>query len=191
MSSALRASLVVIACLGWGESVIAGEELRLSIRDGRVWLTASNVTLTQVLDEWSRVGHTRVVNVDAVPGDRMTLLFEGMPEQRALELILRSASGYLASLRTEPGAGPSMFGQIVVRHRRTATSDSLAASTAISVAAVAAPAEGFEVAPGVTRLLTSDGRPVEDDQAESPPAGNEPPRQIPAGRPPRTPPRLP
>ena len=54
-------------------------ELRLSIQNGRVSLSARDVTLRQILVEWERVGGTRIVNRDRVPGALLTIEFVDVP----------------------------------------------------------------------------------------------------------------
>src|SRR5213594_3293119 len=87
----------------WMAAVVTSAEapgIRLSIHDGRVWLTATNATARQILTEWARVGHTRVVNGDRIPGGPLTLQLDGVVEQQALDVLLRSAGGFIAAPRT-------------------------------------------------------------------------------------------
>jgi hypothetical protein len=61
------------------------------MQSGHVTLIAKNVTIRQILAEWERVGQ-KVVN-----GERLWAALESefadMPEQQALDIILRSVSG--------------------------------------------------------------------------------------------------
>jgi hypothetical protein len=88
-------------------------ELRLSIANGRVTLVAQNVTVRQILDEWGRVGQTKVVGAERLTGPAVSLEMNDVPEGRALETLLRSASGYIAKPRAAaPGA--STYDRILI-----------------------------------------------------------------------------
>ena len=39
-------------------------ELKLTMQDGRVTINADNVSLRQILQEWARVGQTKIVNIE-------------------------------------------------------------------------------------------------------------------------------
>jgi hypothetical protein len=92
----------------------ASADVRLTMRAGRVSLVATNATLRQILAEWARVGQTRIVNGDRVPGGLVTLELTDVPEAEALDILLRSLSGYVAAPRSAASAGPSRFDRIVV-----------------------------------------------------------------------------
>ena len=77
----------------------AAGELRLSIANGRVTIVAQDVTVKQILDEWSRVGQTRIVGAERLPMTLITLELRDVAEGRALESLLRSAGGYIAKPR--------------------------------------------------------------------------------------------
>jgi hypothetical protein len=89
-------------------------EVQLSIRDGRVTLVATNATVRQILTEWARVGQTKIVNVDRIPGGPLTLQFTNLPEQEALDILLRSVTGYMAAPRPVPVATLSHYDRILV-----------------------------------------------------------------------------
>ncbi|MEO8258522.1 MAG: hypothetical protein ABI868_14335 [Acidobacteriota bacterium] len=93
----------------------ASAQVQLTMHDGHVTLSAKNATIQQILSEWERVGETRVVNGDRLPGGLVTLELPNMPEQQALDIILRSVSGVLFAPRREAAAGNvSAFAQIVL-----------------------------------------------------------------------------
>ena len=95
-------SLRVLAFLGLVSAAAvstASADVQLSIDNGRVSLTAKDATVRQILTEWARVGQTRIVNVERIPGGPLTLELKNMPEDQALNLLLRSVSGYLAAPR--------------------------------------------------------------------------------------------
>jgi hypothetical protein len=89
-------------------------EVRLSIKDGRVALVARDATLREILIEWERVGGTRIVNRDRVPGTRLTLELPDVTEEQALTTLLRPIAGYVASRRVGLEGGASGFSRIVL-----------------------------------------------------------------------------
>ena len=84
----------------------ASADVQLSIRGGRVTLVATDATASQILAEWARVGKTNVVNVERIPGGPLTLQLIDVPEPEALDLLLRSVTGYVAAPR--PVAAPDL-----------------------------------------------------------------------------------
>ena len=92
----------------------ASADVRLSIQNGRVSLVAKDATPRQILTEWGRIGSTKVVNVERVPGGPLTLELTNVPEKDALDVVLRAASGYMLSPRTVPAANLSQFDGIIV-----------------------------------------------------------------------------
>src|SRR5258706_3840806 len=103
-----------LASPGWA----AG--LKLTIRDGRVSLDAQDVTIRQILTEWARVGKTRIVNLERVDSGLVTLKFDGVPEDEALDVILRTLPGYMAAPRPLQVADASIYDRIVVIPTTTA-----------------------------------------------------------------------
>ena len=79
-------------------------ELKLTMQNGRVTIIANNVPLRQILQEWARVGQTKIVNADKLSGPTVTLQLIDAPERDALDILLRSASGYIAAPRPAPVA---------------------------------------------------------------------------------------
>lgn len=100
--------VVGLACPSWAGQV------KLEIRDGLVTLDAKDASLREIFAEWSRVGQTRVVNAESVPGVPMTIQFTGVPERQALETLLRSAAGFVAAPRAVMQASVSVFDRIVL-----------------------------------------------------------------------------
>ena len=78
--------------LGWRT-----ESRRLNSRTASVRLNAQNVPVSQILAEWARRGRTTIVNGERVPGPPVTLELQDVPEQQALDIVLRSVSGYLVA----------------------------------------------------------------------------------------------
>lgn len=115
---------LVVALPAWAQ------QLNLDIRDGLVTMSATNVSVRQVLTEWARVGGTRVVGADRIAGAPLTLHLEGVPEAKALDIVLRGAAGYMAAARPVPGAGRSMYDRILVLATSTPPAGGAAASAA-------------------------------------------------------------
>jgi hypothetical protein len=112
MRCKLALSLAVAGLLG--VSSAARADVQLTIHDGQVSLNATNATVRQILEQWARVGQTKIVNVERITGAPVTMQLVNMPEQQALDIILRSVSGYLAAPRAQMAPQVSRFDRIVV-----------------------------------------------------------------------------
>jgi len=160
----------------------AAGEVRLAIKDGRVALVARDATLREILLEWERVGGTRIVNRDRVPGTRFNLDLANVTEEQALTTLLRPIAGYLASRRLGPEGGASAFSRIVLMPGEA----SPATYTASPTAQAAGPSGGGQPIgrPGAQRRVLPDGRVVTvmDDQRMDEPDG--PDEARPGGNPP-------
>lgn len=89
-------------------------ELKLTMQDGRVTIIADNVPLRQILQEWARVGQTKIVNVEKLTAGSVTLQLVNAPERDALDVLLRSANGYIAAPRATPVAGAAAFDRVTI-----------------------------------------------------------------------------
>ena len=127
----------------------ASAEVQLTIHDGRVTLLATDATVRQILSEWARVGQTRIVNVERIPGGPITLQLTDVPEAEALDLLLRSVTGYMAAKRPAGEPNLSRFDRILV----------LPTSAVARVPVTTAPAPVFQ---------QPFQRPVENDDNEGP-----------------------
>ena len=86
--------------------------LSFSLKDGRVTILAYNVTLREILTEWARLGRVSIAGGDALGGGPITVELKDVPEAKALEVLLRSVSGYVALSRSQPVATGSIFQSI-------------------------------------------------------------------------------
>ena len=125
----LRRALQSLA-LGLVASCVAGsagaqENVTIQFSEGRVTVSAQNVSLSRVLEEWARVGDTRILKVTNLAGPPVTVTFTGMPEAQALSVLLEGVAGYILSRRPETLAGTSSFEQILI----VPTSSPIAEST--------------------------------------------------------------
>jgi hypothetical protein len=105
---------IVALHIGFASRVAAQEPLRLTIRDGRVTLQATNESLRAILDAWADVGETRIINADRVPDARVTLQLHEVPEREALDTLLRGVSGYILALRDSSSTGASQYDRVVI-----------------------------------------------------------------------------
>lgn len=160
-------------------------EVRLLIKDGRVTLSARDATLREILIEWERVGGTKIVNRDRVPGTPITIEMADVPEARALATLLRPIAGYMAARRLGPEGGASEFSRVILMPGAAAP---LSAGPAAPAQASAPAGQGGSPAftrPGMQRRVLPDGRVVtvmddpqrqtdpndDADEADAPPAG--------------------
>ena len=104
--------LAAMAC-GFSASAFAGD-LKLTMQNGRVTIIAVDVPLRQILQEWARVGQTRIVNAEKLSGPVMTLQLVDAPERDALDILLRSASGYIAAPRPVQVAGAAIYDRVTI-----------------------------------------------------------------------------
>ena len=116
MSSSLSftRSLVLAACAWFAFAPAARADVQITVRNGRVTLVAKDATLRQILAEWARVGKMKVVNLERVPGGPLTLELRDVPEGEALDILLRSLSGYIAAPRTAVVTDASVYDSISV-----------------------------------------------------------------------------
>jgi hypothetical protein len=106
--------LALVTLFGAGATSAAAQGVALEFHEGRVNLKAQGVLVSQILSEWARRGRTTIVNGERVPGPPVTIELQDVPEQLALDVVLRSASGYLAAERETAVAGASAFDRIYV-----------------------------------------------------------------------------
>src|SRR5712692_136849 len=107
-------ALAFAAFIGLAASSDASAEVHLTIQNGHVSLVAKDATLRQILAEWARVGQTKIVNGDRVPGGPLTLQFNSVPEDSVLATLLRPLSGYIAAPRPSLASNLSRYDRIVV-----------------------------------------------------------------------------
>src|SRR2546428_6060578 len=119
----------LVAALGLTASA-AFAEVKVTMQDGRVSIIAKDATVRQILTEWARVGQTKIVNVERIPGGPMTLELTNVPEQQALDLLLRSVSGYMTAPRPVAVANLSQFDRVVVMPTSVAPRPAMASQPA-------------------------------------------------------------
>jgi hypothetical protein len=91
--------------------------LRLSFNaDGRVNLSALNVTAREILAEWARQCGCYVVNADRLPGGPLLVPidFNGAPQNQVLESLLRQAAGFVLTPRRAGSSSVSNYETIFI-----------------------------------------------------------------------------
>ena len=158
MQKLFRCVMLLVVLPASASITVAGQsKLSLTLNNGRATLIAEDVPLRQILDEWARVGKTTIVNGDKLMGQSITVQLVDRPEGEVLELLLRSASGYIAAPRDAAApAGPSMFARVMI----------LPVSRGPVGAAVTTPPPAFGGRPGpITQPMPM---PVADDDEPTP-----------------------
>lgn len=107
-------SLALAALLSLVTADWARADVQIAIRDGRVTLNATSATVREILAAWAKAGQTKIVNAERVAGAPVDLQLQDVPEEQALEIILRSVSGYLAAPRADTIENASRFDRIFV-----------------------------------------------------------------------------
>ena len=155
---------LVFAGVVAGASTATAGELTMKMADGRVTVIAKDVPVRQILAEWARVGNTRIVNGEKMMGGPITLELVDMPEKEALDILLRSAAGYMTAPRAANTAGASVYDRVII----------LATSRA-PITTVSAPPQPFG-RPAAAQTLPPQPPPDDDDgeprdQGPVPPPG--------------------
>jgi hypothetical protein len=110
MKTLLGASVLLFWC---ASPALAGD-VTVTMKDGRVTVNAENAPVRQILQEWARVGQTKIVGAERLAGAPLTLQLVEVPERQALETLLRAASGYMAAPRAVPVQNASMYDRILI-----------------------------------------------------------------------------
>lgn len=135
--------------------------LKLSFNQGRVSVDATAVPVRTILNEWAKLGGTKVVGAERISGAPLTLKLVDVPEAQALDIILRSVAGYMAAPRGAV-AGASMYDRILV----------MATSSGPAPAAASRPAaNNANPNNGTQRFIPS--RPVRQEQQPTDPNEDE------------------
>ena len=109
-----RLLTLVVALLCWVLPFEAQQSIELEFSAGRVTLNARNASARVILSEWARLGGATIVNGEDVVGPAMTIELVDMPEQQALDIILRSSAGYVLAPRRAGTTGESAFDRVVI-----------------------------------------------------------------------------
>ncbi len=113
----MRVKPIIVAAmmvLAGAASTVASAEVQISMQNGRVTVVARDATIRQILTEWARVGQTTIVNLERLSGGPITLQLTDVPEEEALDIILRTVSGYMAAPRAVPITSASHYDRILI-----------------------------------------------------------------------------
>ena len=127
------------------------------------------ILVKQILAEWARIGQTRIVNVERIPGGPVSLVLENVTEMQALEVLLRPLSGYIAAPRAVAAANLSAYDRIIIM-------PTLAEARPALVASASPPSETLSSPPPppVFQQTAAIPQAAEDDQSYDPGTPNMP-----------------
>ena len=98
----------------------SAQPVSLRFHDGLVTLKTQNAPLRSILAEWARLGGTTIVNAERVAGAPLTLELNAVSERQAIDVLLRSVSGYMAATRPVGKPGVSTYDRILILPTSTA-----------------------------------------------------------------------
>lgn len=96
---------------------------------GTVSLSASGVTVRDILAEWTKKGGTPFVGTERLPAAPVTLQYDHRPETEVVASLLRGASGYVVGPLREGATGASTLGVVYVLATSTASTATFSAPT--------------------------------------------------------------
>ena len=109
----LTATACAAILLGCAASASA-QAVSLKFDNGRVSLNAQDASIRTILAEWARVGGTKMVNHERISGVPVTLELTDVPERQALDILLRTAAGYVITARNGSSTGASTVSGVVI-----------------------------------------------------------------------------
>ena len=168
MEVTLLHSLIAALVISVAPARAEPTKVQIVMHDGLVSVIARDAMLGEILDAWGRVGRTKIINAERVAGPPLTIQFADVPEEQALDVLLRSVGGYLAVSRSVAHAGGSRFDRIIILPASGAES-----STVRQVAPTLPPPllpPQQMMTNGVAPAIGPDGLPAEDPQQDAPPA---------------------
>jgi hypothetical protein len=146
------------------------QQLKIAFNQGHVSLDANTVPARTILAEWAKAGGTKVTGADRMTGAPLTLKLVDVPEAQALEIILRSAAGYMAAPRLLAATGSSsIYDRILVMATTSGTAAPAASTRPTPAANVPGPNAGLQrfIPPRVSQAEPDDD-PAPDEQPPSP-----------------------
>lgn len=152
---------------------------------GNVSLTALNVTVREILAEWTRLGGSRFLNVERLTGAplQIPVQFDRQPEGEVLASLLAGTSGYIIGPKMVGMAGTSRFGTVVIQATSNATASTSFSPNNFSSASAPPPVTrgnpDDEIAP-VTPPMSPAGAPAATNANQPGPRPNAPSVGVPA-----------
>ena len=137
MSASTLAAVLSVALLAQDPAVIqtitpaptapAPPERKLELTfdsQGRVTLSAKNVSIAEILAEWGRKGGTKITGVIAGGPIQIPMLFENRPELEVIEALTRQAAGVSVVPRRVGSQSASQFEAVYILASSNATQQS-------------------------------------------------------------------
>lgn len=107
-------SAVSVALLIAGTAAAAPNELKVTLKDGRITVVADRVPVRRILEDWAKLGQIQITSLDKLTGPPVTLQLIDVPEKYALDVLLRAVAGFLAAPRLVDVPGASQFDRILI-----------------------------------------------------------------------------
>ena len=167
MAFSMRRTLLILALAIFVATPARAQELKLSFNQGRVSVDATAVPVRTILNEWAKLGGTKVVGAERISGAPLTLKLADVPEAQALDIILRSVAGYMAAPRGAV-AGASMYDRILVMATSSGPAPAAARPTGAAGAPNANPNNGTQrfIPPRPVRQEQQPTEPDEDEEED-------------------------
>ncbi len=110
----LTALAAVVLLVAPATRPAAGGQVKVSLKDGRATIVADQATPREILAEWARVGQVTVIDADKITGAPLSLQLLDVPEESAIESVLRAVGGYAAVTRAVSVQGASRYDRLFV-----------------------------------------------------------------------------
>jgi len=164
--------VVLIIAFALSVAASAGaQNLKIAFNQGHVSLDATAVPARTILAEWAKAGGTKITGADRMTGAPLTLKLVDVPEAQALDIILRSAAGYMAAPRILAATGSSsIYDRILVMATTSGTASAAPANARpASASNTPGPNAGLQrfIPPRVAQA-EPDEDPEPDEQPERP-----------------------
>ena len=119
------ASTLLIACALWFSNPggAFADDFWMLFQNRRVTVTARDMTVSQILDRWSKIGGTVVLNGAAVQSGPVSLQLTDVSEREALDILLRGVGGYIVVDRDDDSTGASSIAKILILPKSAAPRD--------------------------------------------------------------------
>ena len=105
---------MLVVGVWWISPLDAADGLEVSFDSGRVTVIANDITVTDILTEWEQIGGTIFIDTDDFEDHTLTLALRDVPEGKALQVLLRRATGYVAVRRKVNESGASFFDRVLI-----------------------------------------------------------------------------
>ena len=111
-----RTAFLAVAFVTLGAALPRAQQAGVSIAfdAGRVTISAADALVADVLEEWARVGGTRITGADKLTALRLTIKLVDVPETEALQAVIGSTAGYIFTRRPQAAAGLSSLQNLIV-----------------------------------------------------------------------------